>query len=188
MAIQPGVNQNQIIVQKKILENTKNEIRTPPFETFQIWLVAPRSCGRSRWLTSDWGKRSLGSRSWERQKEKRSSLINELVSPSTLFTTWPTHPVLAPWVLVLCGMRSQVTLLPLSFSVTVKVSPCLKAFFSLGNSFLVSSQSGRKASNTPPWNGFPGEGWSSWWSRRQRPHFWGKSHMLSSKSCDTSAH
>lgn len=54
-----------------------------------------------------------------------------------------TYPDLPPCRVVLCGMQFQVTLAPVSFSITVKVSPCLKAFSSLGTSLLVVSKSGR---------------------------------------------
>lgn len=54
-----------------------------------------------------------------------------------------THPDLPPCRLVLCGMELQVALAPVSFSSTVKVSPCWKAFSSLGSSLLVVLLSGR---------------------------------------------
>ena len=82
--------------------------------------------------------------------------------------TWLTHPDLPPCRLVLCGMQSQVTLASVSLPVTVKVSPRLKASSSRGSSCLVFSQSGRKASNNPPRNGFPGDGWSLCWGGNQR--------------------
>lgn len=75
----------------------------------------------------------------------RSSVVQPCGSAKTF-----THPDLPPCRLVLCGMQLQVTLAPVSFSTTVKVSPCLKAFSSLGSSLLVVSLSGRYASKVPP--------------------------------------
>lgn len=94
---------------------------------------------------------------------ERDKMPNEMTPRALLFcSSGPTHRDLPPCSLVLCGMQSQVTLLPVSFSTTVKVSPRLKALSSLGSSFLAAAQSGRNASNTSPRNGFPGDGWPSW--------------------------
>lgn len=123
------------------------------------------------WVTVPVRHKSMASITWATAVFNSAALLG--------ISTGLTHPDLPPCKLVLCGMQSQVTMASVSFSTTVKVRPWLKAFSSLGSSCLVFSQSGRKASNVPPLNGFPGEGWPSWWDRMQWPQL-SRSHWLKS--------